>query len=1302
MSDHPSDCEPRGPFEEPKTRLFLSYGRADAEELAERLEGELSLLGYEVWRDKRQIRAGKVWDDQIEAGLRTSQLVVAVLTPHAVREESVCRDELAFARFACKLPIVPALAAPCEPPFVIFRLDYIDLTAWRDSDDQYKKGFKRLIDSIQAYLRGELPRYRRWDDRFRQFDFGPYLYDKRQDFCGREWLFRRIDEWRIQSGRQRALLITGDPGIGKSAIVAQLVHLNPGGQVLAYHCCRAGLLETLRPARFVRAIAGMIASQLEGYAAQLDVPKVQEALSLARCETDPASAFEEGLLEPLHRVHTPPEGNRYILVDALDEALSLREGMNLVQLLRRDRLERLPGWLRVVATTRQEPDVLRRLAGLQAEEIRADAPDNLDDIERYLAYRLGKSPLAKRLETSGLAAAETTRRLREKSAGSFLWVTEALRGIDDGRYAFDRLEELPPGLVSLYADYLDRAFPDERSFAPARRVLEIVLAAREPLTGEEIAQAAGNDSGPTAETLEKLIPYLPERDGRRSPYHKSFADWLTDLRIPHAAGRFHIDVGAGAQPLADWCWGSFQHGSRRMLGYPLRHLPALLYETQRWDDLMGVLLDIGFLESKTEKGYIFDLARDFIRTLEALPLDHPSRRHLRLISQSLGADIHFLSRHPTALFQCLWNRGWWYDCPEAAAHHRPPPAESLRWRTLGSWIRKRIGRVQSHESPPEGPPWARPEVERVSTRLSSAWHVAKETRSPRFPWLRSLRPPPFPLGGAELACLRGHESGVNSVAFDRAGGRIVSGSGDRTVRVWDAATGAELACLRGHESVVTSVAFDRAGGRIVSGSWDQTVRVWDAATGAELACLRGHEHWVTSVAFDRAGERIVSGSVDGTARVWDAATGAELACLRGHEGVVRSVAFDRTGGRIVSGSIDGTVRVWDAASGAELGCLRAHESWVRSVAFDRAGGRIVSGSHDGTVRVWDAATGAELACLRGHEKGVYSVAFDRAGGRIVSGSHDGTVRVWDAATGAELACLRGHESGVNSVAFDRAGGRIVSGCADQTVRVWDATTGVELACLRGHELEVTSVAFDRAGGLIVSGSDDRTVRVWDAAMGAELACLRGHEHWVTSVAFDRAGGRIVSGSADRTVRVWDTATGAELACLRGHERRVTSVAFDRAGGRIVSGSGDETVRVWDAATGAELACLRGHENVVTSVGFDRAGERVVSGSWDGTVWVWDATTGACPEVIQGTGDVAAIAEGFNEAGEFPWRAVNRGNETVIEPAAGGEPVAWFPVALLHISTHPSGRIWAGSVANHLYIIQLEGEPEPKPSGSKRQ
>ena len=95
--------------------------------------------------------------------------------------------------------------------------------------------------------------------------------------------------------------------------------------------------------------------------------------------------------------------------------------------------------------------------------------------------------------------------------------------------------------------------------------------------------------------------------------------------------------------------------------------------------------------------------------------------------------------------------------------------------------------------------------------------------------------------------LKGHESNVMSVAFSPDGSRIVSGSVDSTVRLWDVASGEELAVLKGHEGSVMSVAFSPDGSRIVSGSWDNTVRLWDAASGEELAVLTGHESNVISV-----------------------------------------------------------------------------------------------------------------------------------------------------------------------------------------------------------------------------------------------------------------------------------------------------------------------------------------------------------------------------------------------------------------------------------------------------------------------
>ena len=63
---------------------------------------------------------------------------------------------------------------------------------------------------------------------------------------------------------------------------------------------------------------------------------------------------------------------------------------------------------------------------------------------------------------------------------------------------------------------------------------------------------------------------------------------------------------------------------------------------------------------------IFDLIKDFTDLLDAIPEEHPQRRILKLLDEAIRRDVHFIDRHPTTFFQCMWNTCWWYDCPEAA------------------------------------------------------------------------------------------------------------------------------------------------------------------------------------------------------------------------------------------------------------------------------------------------------------------------------------------------------------------------------------------------------------------------------------------------------------------------------------------------------------------------------------------------------------------------------------------------------------------------------------------------------------
>jgi len=508
----------------------------------------------------------------------------------------------------------------------------------------------------------------------------------------------------------------------------------------------------------------------------------------------------------------------------------------------------------------------------------------------------------------------------------------------------------------------------------------------------------------------------------------------------------------------------------------------------------------------------------------------------------------------------------------------------------------------------------------------------------------------------------GHTDSVTSVSWSPDGRCALSGSSDKTLRLWEVSSGKCLRTFEGHTDRVNSVSWSPDGHWALSGSDDKTLRLWEVSSGKYLRTFEGHTSDINSVSWSPDGHWALSGSDDKTLRLWEVSSGKCLRIFEGHTGWVTSVSWSPDGRCALSGSFDKTLRLWEVSSGKCLRIFEGHTGWVTSVSWSPDGHWSLSGGEDKTLRLWEASSGECLRIFEGHTDLVTSVSWSPDGSCALSGSRDNTLRLWTIAFAKQPVPL------VTSVAFavnsalyhhllqqvrdalasNPAGAvtffqqaRQHPGCSrrpdtmelarllSRSLAHCGFVEGWEKRTFEGHKGRVTSVLWGPDGRCALSGSEDKTLRLWEMSSGKCLRTFEGHTDRVNSVSWSPDGRCALSGSEGMTLRLWEVSSGKCLRTFEGHTDRVNSVSWSPDGHWALSGSSDKTLRLWEVSSGQ---CLRRfwsfkeHMSRVTSVSWNPDGRYALSGCEDRTLRLWEVSSGKCLRSFKGhTDNVTSVS-----------------------------------------------------------------------------
>lgn len=563
--------------------------------------------------------------------------------------------------------------------------------------------------------------------------------------------------------------------------------------------------------------------------------------------------------------------------------------------------------------------------------------------------------------------------------------------------------------------------------------------------------------------------------------------------------------------LTEWRWDQ-----QRSLG----ELPHHQIHAGMWHNVERTLTDIAFIEAKSRMGMVRGLLHDYVEAERHWPGLEEERQADQQHRALIGKYVHDLveyarwhnewrSKNSRRLFLERWVRGRFrrkvsLSLIPGAPQMPDPPLSAVwkpvqcqdgvahawtKWQRVGAWRNMVWNHTQALTDGDEQAFQIAFNSTDSGPVMDTLYERLENGGGPVRPWLLRINRPEYSERPACLKILHGHVGEVHAVAVTADGRRVVSGSSDKTLRVWDLETG-ESRVLSGHAGTVLALALTPDGHWAVSGSSDKTLRIWDLDTG-DSQIFSGHAESVNAVSVTPDGRRVLSASLDGMFRIWDVKEG-KSSVLPGTVQEVEAVYLSPDGRFAICRSrrdhgIPGIQhRVWNL----ETGEWKYHDDDLKHVIGDHT--VAVTPDRRRVISVVGTGMALEARYIAEPENHVLAPREIRKRDELKEIGRAAYLKTKETLKTPEGRLFIGHTRGITTVCVTADGRYAISGSKDTTLRVWDLEMGDSEELVNTPDKKVYQTESILLGGRrVLSKGTDHSLHSWDLDTGHHIVLHEG-------------------------------------------------------------------------------------------------------------------------------------------------------------------------------------------------------------------